>query len=85
MTHGPAGSRQHIWTFAAALDEQEDPYFNGLYNCPCTNASVTWPYQVPSFIGNDYFCDTGNRGPGYSGDVYYSDDPLWDGEGVRLC
>ena len=80
VTHGPAGSRQHIWTFAATLDEQ-DPQFDGRYNCPCTNTDVTWPYQVPSFIGNDYFCDTGNRGPGYINYIYYPDDPLWDGEG----
>ena len=79
LTHGPAGSRQHIWTFAATLDEQNPTY--RLYNCPCTNTNVTWPYQVPSFIGNDYFCDTGNRGPGHSASIYYPDDPLWDGEG----
>ena len=80
VTHGPAGSRQHIWTFAATLNEQDRTY-NGGFNCPCTNTNVTWPYQVPSFIGNDYFCDTGNRGPGYSSYIYYPDDPLWDGEG----
>ena len=80
VTHGSAGSRQHIWTFAAALDEQgRDGYRR--YNCPCTNTSVTWSYQVPSFIGNDYFCDTGNRGPGFMHYTYYPDDPLWDGEG----
>ena len=32
-------SRQHIWIFAAALDEQDSTY-NGLYNCPCTNTNV---------------------------------------------
>ena len=80
VTHGPAGSRQHIWTFVAALDEQ-DRIHDRVYNCPCTNTNVTWPYQVPSFIGNDYFCDTGNRGPGYRYNIYYPDDPLWDGEG----
>ena len=80
VTHGPAGSRQHIWTFAAALDEQ-DPAYNGRYNCPCTNTDVTWRFQVPSFIGNNYFCDTGNRGPGYNRTTFYFDDPLWDGEG----
>ena len=80
LTHGPAGSRQHIWTFAAALGEQgRDDY--RLDNCPCTNTNVTWPYQVPSFIGNDYFCDTANRGPGYMHYTYYPDDPLWDGKG----
>ena len=80
LTHGPAGSRQHIWTFAATLAEQSNRY-NPLINCPCTNTDVTWPYQVPSFIGNDYFCDTGNRGPGISGNIYYTSDPLWDGSG----
>ena len=79
LTHGPAGSRQHIWTFAAALGEQNRNY--ELYNCPCTNTDVTWPFQVPSFIGNDYFCDTGNRGPGFNRTAFYSDDPLWDGLG----
>ena len=81
VTHGPAGSRQHIWTFAVALDEQHRTWNNARNNCPCTNTNVTWPYQVPSFIGNDYFCDTGNRGPGFRYYIYYSDDPLWDGEG----
>ena len=80
VTNGPAGSRQHIWTFAAALAEQ-DSRFNGVYNCPCTNTNVTWPYQAPSFIGNDYFCDTGNRGPGFNHTAFYPDDPLWDGDG----
>ena len=34
-------------------------------------------------IGNSYFCDTGNRGPGYnlSSATSYPDDPLWDGKG----
>ena len=79
VTHGPAGSRQHIWTFVAAIGEHLS--YNGIHNCPCTNTNVTWPYQVPSFIGNDYFCDTGNRGSGYRADIYYTNDPLWDGEG----
>ena len=52
------------------------------YNCPCTNTRYNWPYQLPSFIQNNYFCDTGNTGPGFgNGDTYYSNDPLWDGAG----
>ena len=79
VTHGQAGSRQHIWTFAATLDEQDT--HNVQYNCLCTNTNVTWPYQVPSFILNDYFCDTGNRGHGFNRTAFYSNDRLWDGEG----
>ena len=80
LTHGPAGSRQHIWTFAAALYE-EDPNYYPNHNCLCTNTRYNWPYRLPSFIQNNYFCDTGNPGPGMSGGTYYSDDPLWDGAG----
>ena len=80
LTHGPTGSRQHIWSFVEAIYEQ-DPDYRTYWNCPCTNTNVAWPYQVPSFINNDYFCDTGNAGPGVSYTTYYTDDPLWDGEG----
>ena len=81
LTHGSAGSRQHIWSFVGALYEQ-DRHYQTEFNCPCTNTNVSWPYQVPSFVHNDYFCDTGNPGPGYNS-KYYTDDPLWDGEGCN--
>ena len=49
-------------------------------NCPCTNrdlsSSATPP---PSFVGNDYFCDTGSAEPFQH--IFYGDDPLWDGAG----
>ena len=83
LTHGPAGSRQHIWSFASALWEN-DPilYFDYIrFVCPCTNTGFNWPYQIPSFIGNNYFCDTGNPGPNFDNNIVYGDDPLWDGAG----
>ena len=83
ITHGPPGARQHVWTLVGALNEI-DNQFNGEYNCPCSNTNVTWPYEVPSFIGNNYFCDTGNRGPGYNITAFYLNDPLWMVRGVAL-
>ncbi len=80
VTHGSAGSRQHIWTFATALYEEASSYITK-YNCACTNTQYNWPHQLPSFIQNNYFCDTGNPGPGFSLTAYYTADPLWDGEG----
>ena len=80
ITHGPVGSRQHIWTLAAAC-YKEDPSYKINQNCPCTNTRYSWPYQLPSFVQNNYFCDTGNSGPGFNNSVYYLDDPLWDGAG----
>ena len=77
LTHGHP--RQHVWTFAAGLDEV-GTLPDG--NCPCTNISqASRATQPPAFVGDDYFCDTGSSGP-YSNDGYfYSDDPLWDGAG----
>ena len=57
VTRGPAGSRQHIGTFAAALYD-EDPNYNSYYNCPCTDTRYSRPYHLRSFIKNNHFCDT---------------------------
>ena len=72
LTHGQP--RQHIWSFAAGLDEVGS---NLLLNCPCTNSGIAVP---PPFVGNDYFCDTGSNQT-YRFGVFYSEDPLWDGAG----
>ena len=84
LSHGPVGSRQHIWTFAGALFEQSSVYNNSYYAqfiCPCTISANSWPYQVPPFVGNNYFCDSGNPGPSFSIGPLYPNDPLWDGAG----
>ena len=76
LTHG-SNPRKHIWTFAAALDEVGS-YTK--YNCPCTNINqAAEATQPPSFIGNDYFCDTASEGSFEM--KFYTDDPLWDGAG----
>ena len=74
LTHG-RNPRKHIWTFAAALDEVGT--FTYL-NCPCINVHQSSP-QPPSFVGNDYFCDTGSTHRFEH--IFYGDDPLWDGAG----
>ena len=70
--------RMHIWSYVGGLDE--DNAANAGSNCPCVNPGVT----VPSYVGNNYFCETGNPGV-WSGQMatYHVDDPLWDGEGCR--
>ena len=72
LTYG--NPKRHIWTFAAALDEV------GTYprlTCHCTNRDH--PGRLPpSFVGNDYFCDSGSR---HRFEIKFYDDPLWDGKG----
>ena len=77
VTHGAAGSRQHIWTFACA-SHQSSTSSSIQFVCACTNPTLNWPYQTS--IGNDYFCDTGNTGSRI-GSTFFTDDPLWDGAG----
>ena len=72
LTHG--NLRQHIWTFASALDEVS----NSDSNCLCVSTSS--PSLPPTFVGMDYFCDTGSSGA-VRADTFYGDDPLWDGAG----
>ena len=80
LTHGQS-PRQHIWTFAGALDETES---HSRSKCPCVNPNLDPTPTLPGFIGNDYFCDTAfetrwNTVPNYQS-IQVS-DPLWDGEG----
>uniref|UniRef100_A0A1X7TW22 Uncharacterized protein n=1 Tax=Amphimedon queenslandica TaxID=400682 RepID=A0A1X7TW22_AMPQE len=52
---------------------------DGCYNCPCSQVSTQ---TIQSFIGNDYFCESGN--PAADGTwqvILYTSDPLWDGKG----
>ena len=75
LTHGQT-PRKHIWTFAAAVDETQ----SGRYVCPCSRTNVHYTGAAPPFIGQDYFCETGNRYYPAQKQWYHA-DPLWDGSG----
>ena len=84
LTHGSPGSRQHIWTFAAGLVEN-NPSRNYDNVCPCADRATALSL-VPSFVGNDYFCESGNLNPNsVATNTLYSNDPLWDGQGCEAA
>ena len=71
VTYG--SPRNHIWTFVAGQSKK-----NGYCcNCPCA-----YPYPglaAPPFVGENFFCESGNTGSlEYR---WYLDDPLWDSQG----
>ena len=71
VTHGTP--RNHIWTFAAGNTKDNSQG----HNCPCAS-----PYPgraAPLFVGEKYFCESGNTGPFEF--QWYLDDPLWDSQG----
>ena len=76
LTHG--SPRQHIWTFAVALERISE---GGLASsaCPCQNV-----LSPPLYVGEDYFCDAGY-------DDYETDEfglqtaPLFDETDCLCC
>ena len=77
LTHGNH-PRQHIWTFANAINEDDQ---NPANKCPCTNTAISnFVPPPPIFVGNDYFCDTAVVS-GFNNLAFYDTDPLWDGAG----
>ena len=74
LTHG--SPRTHIWTFANGLTQ----YYTSSSDCPCSSGSFT--HSLPPYIGNDYFCDSGQRyNSNPPANTYLTNDPLWDGAG----
>ena len=64
-------SPKHIWTYAVGNSL-------GLFvgACPCNSGSIA---QVPPYVGNDYYCETGNDG-NRTLTKFFPNDPLWDGQ-----
>ena len=68
ITHGRP--RQHIWTFMASSSEKKP-------TCPCATGSTV---KVPDFIGNNYFCESGNPEETAIPGKIYKEDVIWDME-----
>ena len=63
--------RQHVWTLMASYNQVSSS------SCPCNTGSTL---SVQSFIGNNYFCESGNPYSSTSS-ILYTSDRLWDGYG----
>ena len=75
VTHG--FPRQHIWTFAACYAQI------GSNRCPCITGNIAAGSQIPSFVEQNYFCESGltQYSNGLNGPFFSNSDPLWDGQG----
>ncbi len=77
FTHGTP--RTHIWTFAAGIYQGiSGDTVRIIDRCPCNQGNT---YGSPPFVGNDYFCESGLSSYSANGRHFYTDDPLWDGQG----
>ena len=69
--------RNHIWTFVAGYSK--DYNYGNCCNCPC---AAPYPgHTAPPFVGEKYFCESGNTGALEYPPQWYLTDPLWDSQG----
>ena len=77
ITHGTP--RQHIWTLGASRYDTYNADNSRI--CPCAQGSSQ---KTQSFVGEDYYCESGctnNLSSGCGANTgLYADDRLWDGE-----
>ena len=76
--------RQHVWTLIAGLNQ--NGYSYSYYSqCPCHRGcdgrSCSQWAKVESFIGNDWYCESGNDDRNNYHYRSYMSDLLWDGQG----
>ena len=76
VIHG-SSPRRHLWTYAVGLNANPDS--NPQFQCPCTVLGTS--RTLPTFLGSDYYCDSGNPSTsGFKhGNLY--PDRLWDNSG----
>ena len=74
ITHG--FPRSHIWTYAAGHSELVNP--NDLsVDCPCSHDGAA---PAPSYVGDNYYCESGRPTDVFRPSELFTDDPLWDGK-----
>ena len=75
ITHGTP--RTHLWSYVAGQSER---FSTTIHRCPCARPDPTDRSDVPSFIGEDFYCESGFSGS-YDENRIAWEDPLWDGQG----
>ena len=77
LTHGT--SRTHIWTFAVGGTDGRLRVHD--VDCPCAHPTASSNILPPSYVGDNYFCESGNTGQRLGGSTnFFEEDPVWDGQ-----
>ncbi len=73
ITHGAV--HHHIWSYVAGVTQRSSSHTQ--YNCPCSPKHGVDP---PLFIGENYYCESGNPTNQWRDNQLFSEDKLWDGQ-----
>ena len=75
ITYG--SPRKHVWTYGIGYSDKYDPLPKYPSNCPCSQ----YPGQLPpSFVRDNYYCESGSLNKVSSYRTYCTADPVWDGK-----
>ena len=75
ITHG--NPRTHLWSYAVGNTEI---YAITAARCPCARPDPSDRFDVPSFVGEHFYCESGFSGSHPENRIAW-EDPLWDGQG----
>ena len=73
--------RKHVWTYAAGYSEH-GTITEYTHYCPCAATPGAAPHP---FIHDHYYCESGFAGSSNVAGVFYTSDPLWDGNGCAVA
>ena len=76
ITHG-SSPRRHLWTYAVGLNA--NPTSASSRQCPCTVLGTS--NILPTFLGSEYYCDSGNPSRTSYINAHLYPDRLWDNYG----
>ena len=80
ITHGTnrtGTNRTHLWSYVTSFSEQFETSRN---RCPCARPDPADRSDVPSFVGEHFYCESGFSGSEPENRIAW-EDPLWDGQG----
>ena len=66
--------RVHVWSYSAGASEQGS--CGDLINCPCSSGGPA----PPSFVGNNFYCESAYQGDCFEDGTFFVNDKLWDGQ-----
>ena len=75
ITHGTP--RTHLWSYVTGRSEQNNITIS---RCPCARSDPIDRSDVPTFVGEDFYCESGFSGSNVERRIAW-EDPLWDGQG----
>ena len=67
--------REHVWSYISGIHSNT----NLVSSCPCNTGVNASNNKVQQFVGEHYYCESGNNVNNANNGKLYATDPLWDG------